>query len=337
MLETIWFFLWGLLWAVYFMLDGFDLGIGTMFPFLAKNEEEKNQIYNSIGPFWDGNEVWLITAGGVTFAAFPGTYATMFSALYSALMLLLFALIIRGAAVGLRGEVESDWGKKAADWMFTIGSFLPALLLGVAFANIFMGIKIDENGVYQGTLFTLLNPYGLIGGLMFLVFFILHGLLWVVYKADGELQERAKAFAPKIWIALLVLAVAFLGATKFYTNIWSQYLEHPAFFPVPIIAVLSLVAIFVFMKKEGWGKAWIASSCFCVFAVFFGVIGIYPALLPSSINPDFSMTIHNSASSAMTLKIMLGVVLVFIPLVIIYQAMVYKIFGGKASREKYGH
>jgi cytochrome bd ubiquinol oxidase subunit II len=337
MLLTVWFLLWVLLWAVYFALDGFDLGLGALFPFLAKNEEEKNIIYNSIGPFWDGNEVWLITAGGVTFAAFPGTYAIMFSALYSALMLLLFALIIRGAAIGLRGEVESEGGKKAADWLFAIGSFLPALLLGVTFANIFMGIEIDGDGVYQGTLFTLLNPYGLLGGVMFLVFFLLHGLLWLVYKADGDLQERAKALAPKMWVALFVLAVAFLGATAAYTKIWTQYIEHPALLPIPVLTVVSLAAIIVFIKKDGWGKAWIASSLFVIFAVFFGMIGIYPDLLPSSINPDFSMTIYNSASTPKTLKIMLGVVLVFIPLVIIYQAMVYKLFSGKASREKYGH
>ena len=165
MLETIWFVLWGVLWAVYFMLDGFDLGLGSLLPVLAKNDTERRVVYNAMGPVWDGNEVWLITAGGVTFAAFPGTYAVMFSALYTPLLLLLFGLIIRGVAFEFRSKLEDLGWRKLWDTCLIVGSFVPALLLGVAFANIFQGIPIDKNGVFHGTLLTLLNPYGLLGGL----------------------------------------------------------------------------------------------------------------------------------------------------------------------------
>ena len=178
-MNTIWFLLWGILWTVYFILDGFDLGLGTLMPFIAKNEEEKRYIYNAMGPFWDGNEVWLITAGGVTFAAFPRTYAVMFSGLYTALMLLLVALIIRGVSFEFRNKVESKFWKVIWDSCLFIGSFVPALLLGVAFANIFKGIPIDENGVFQGNILTLLNPYGLLGGILFVLLFLEHGALWL--------------------------------------------------------------------------------------------------------------------------------------------------------------
>ena len=165
-LGTIWFVLWGVLWAVYFILDGFDLGIGSIMPFFAKSDEEKRIMYNAMGPFWDGNEVWLITAGGVTFAAFPRTYAVMFSALYTPLMLLLFALILRGVSFEFRSKVDSPGWRKLWDTCNFLGSFLPALLLGVAFANIFKGIPIDAEGILHGNLLTLLNPYGLAGGVL---------------------------------------------------------------------------------------------------------------------------------------------------------------------------
>ena len=164
MLETTWFVLWGLLWAVYFVLDGFDFGMGTLLPFLAKNDEEKRIIYNAAGPYWDGNEVWLITAGGVTFAAFPKAYAVMFSALYAPLLILLFALIFRAVSFEFRNKKDCPQWRKFWDACQFLGNFLPALLLGVAFANLFMGIPIDGNGVYHGNIIKLLNPYGLAGG-----------------------------------------------------------------------------------------------------------------------------------------------------------------------------
>jgi cytochrome d ubiquinol oxidase subunit II len=331
MLESIWFVLWGVLWAVYFMLDGFDLGLGALMPILGSNEEDRNTIYNAMGPFWNGNEVWLISAGGVTFAAFPTTYAVMFSGLYAALMLILFALIFRGVAIEFRGLVDHPSWKVVWDWCLTVASFLPALLLGVAFANIFRGIPIDEKGIYQGTLLTLLNPYGLLGGLLFSLMFLLHGSLWLTTRSEGNLQERAASLGRKLWVALLVVALAFLLATRYSTNLYDNYFKNPFLFIIPLVlipllAVTALIMIRVYLAKAHWWKAWTASSITIVGVTFFGLAGLYPNLLPSSLNPSFSLTIFNSASSALTLKIMLGVALVFVPIVIAYQAWVYRLF-----------
>ncbi len=333
MLETIWFVLWGVLWAVYFMLDGFDLGLGTLMPFLAKTDNERRIIYNVMGPYWDGNEVWLITAGGVTFAAFPKTYAVMFSSMYSALLLLLFALIVRGVSFEFRAKVDSPQWRKVWDYCMTVGSFLPALLLGVAFANIFKGIPIDKDGVFHGSLFTYLNFYGLLGGLLFLFLFLVHGALWLVLKSNGDLQKRAASTVGKLWIVLLIVAVIFLVATAFATPLYKNYLNSPILFIVPIITVLALLFTKIFMLKGAYGKAWISSAITIVTATLFGVIGLYPNLFPSSIDPGYSLNIYNSSSSPLTLKIMLGVALIFVPIVIIYQSWVYNFFKAKVRED----
>ncbi len=334
MLESIWFVLWGVLWAVYFMLDGFDLGLGALMPVLAKSEDDKRVIYGAMGPFWDGNEVWLLTAGGVTFAAFPGTYAVMFSSLYSALMLLLFALILRGVAFEFRGKVDSPVWRALWDGCLWVGSFAPALLLGVAFANIFKGIPIDGQGVYQGTLLTLLNPYGLLGGVFFVLLFAQHGALWLAIKASGELEQRAGAMARRLWPVLLVVAVVFLAATWMATNLYANYLAQPVLWILPLLAVAALLATRAIMAKGSWGRAWIASAVTIVACTLFGVVGLYPAMLPSSLDAAFSRTIHNSASSPLTLKIMLGVALVMVPVVIAYQLWSYLRFSHKLTPEE---
>ena len=333
MLETIWFLLWGILWAVYFMLDGFDLVLGTLMPFLAKTDTERKLVYRAMGPFWDGNEVWLITAGGVTFAAFPTTYAVMFSGLYSALMLVLFALILRGVSFAFRNEVDSPRWKCLWDTCLTLGSFLPALLLGVAFANIFRGLPIGEGGLYQGGLLTLINPYGLAGGVLFLLLFLVHGALWLAVKSEGVLHERGAAMAAKLWWPLLVVAALFLFATSRATRLFVNYASHPLLFLIPALAVAALVAVYVFIRKAAWWKAWFASAVTIVAVTLFGVVGLYPNLLPSSIDPAHSLTITNSASSPLTLKIMLGVALTFVPIVIAYQVWVHIFFKGKVKEE----
>ena len=331
MLDSIWFILWGVLWAVYFMLDGFDLGLGTLMPFLAKTETDKRVMYRAMGPYWDGNEVWLIAAGGVTFAAFPTTYAVMFSGLYSALMLILFALILRGVAIEFRDHADHPTWKKVWDACLVAGSFLPALLLGVAFANIFQGIPIDGEGIFQGTLFTLLNPYGLFGGVLFVAMFLLHGCLWLIVKTEGAVRERAAALVSKLWLALAVIAVGFLVATWYATRLYDNYIQNPLMYVVPIILIPVIVVgalgmVKVYVSKGQWWSAWFASSALIVGVTLFGVAGLFPNLLPSSINPAFSLTIYNSSSSQLTLKIMLGVALTFVPVVIAYQAWVYNFF-----------
>lgn len=332
-LESIWFFLWGLLWAVYFMTDGFDLGVGTLFPFIGKTETDRRIMVNSLGPLWDGNEVWLLTAGGVTFAAFPKVYAVMFSSLYTPLMLILFALILRGVSFEFRGKIDSPGWRRLWDACIFIGSALPALLFGVAFGNIFQGIAFDGKGIYQGTLFTLLNPYGLLGGILFLLLFLMHGALWLCIKSDGEFQSRAAAVAKTLWPILLAVAVVFLIATGFFTRLYDNYVKHPALFAVVLLTVLGLLGIKIYIAKAAWFKAWFASALTIVGATFFGVIGLFPALFPSSIDKAFSLTAHNAASSPMTLKIMLTVALIFVPIVICYQAWAYNLFKGKITPE----
>jgi len=333
MLETVWFVLWGILWAFYFMLDGFDLGAGTLLPFVAKNETEKRLVYNAIGPFWDGNEVWLITAGGVTFAAFPGTYAVMFSSLYSPLMIILFALILRGAAMELRKKTDSQTGRGVWDLCAILGSFIPALLFGVAFANIFKGIPIDGEGVYRGNLITLLNPYGLLGGVLFLLLFVMHGSLWLTHKTEGEVSRRAGAASRRLWPVLLIVAVLFLIYTTVETKLYENYHTTPLLFIIPLCAVCALLLVRVYVAKGAWWKEWFASCVTIVGTTLFGVIGLYPSLLPSSLNNAYSQTIYNSASSPLALKIMLVVALIFVPIIIIYQGWVYILFRGRVTEK----
>ena len=330
-LNAVWFFLWGLLWAVFFMTDGFDFGVGTLYPFIARTDAERRVAINTLGPLWDGNEVWLITAGGVTFAAFPLVYAVMFSSLYSALMLILFALIVRGVSFEFRSKVEDPRWRKIWDGCIFVGSLLPGVLFGVAFANIFQGLPIDRNGLLQGNLLTLLNPYGLLGGVLFLLLFMQHGALWLAYKTDGELHRRAATVADRIWPLVLIVAALFLVASAWATPLYTNYLAHPWLFVVPALAVAALVAVRVLVARETYFKAWLASAGTIVACTFFGLIGLFPNMFPSSIHPRFSLTAYNASSSPLTLKIMLVVVVVFIPVVLAYQIWAYHLFQNKVT------
>lgn len=332
-LESIWFFLWGLLWAVFFMTDGFDFGVGTLYPFLGKSDRDKRVMLNSLGPLWDGNEVWLLTAGGVTFAAFPQVYATMFSSLYTPLMLILFALIFRGVSFEFRSKIDSPGWKKFWDGCVFFGSFLPALLFGVAFANIFQGIPFDGQGLYHGNTLKLLNPYGLLGGALFVLLFIQHGANWLAIKTTDDLQQRAINVAAKNWLILVPVAVLFLITSWHATDLYANYLETPALFIVIIVTVVALLATRFFLAKQAWFKAWFASALTIVGATFFGVIGLFPRLFPSSMDKAFDLTAFNASSSPLTLKIMLGVVIVFIPIVIAYQAWSYHFFSKPITQE----
>ena len=332
-LQSIWFYVWGLLWAIFFITDGFDFGIGTLYPFLGKTDQDKRYMINAMGPLWDGNEVWLITAGGVTFAAFPLVYAVMFSSLYTALMLILFALILRGVSFEFRGKVDHPAWRKLWDTCIFIGSFLPALLFGVAFANIFKGLPLDENHLFQGNLFTLLNPYGLLGGLLFLLFFLVHGALWLAIRTEGELQQRAVKTANTLWIPLLLAAVVFLIYSAVATHLYDNYLTRPYLFAVILLAVAGLLGIKVFVARQAYFKAWFASAAAIIGATFFGIVGLFPSMLPSNINTEYSLTAHNASSSPLTLKIMLVVVLLFVPVVLVYQIWAYNMFSKKLTEE----
>lgn len=331
MLESTWFFLWGLLWAVYFVLDGFDFGMGACLPFLAKNDDERRLIYNAAGPYWDGNEVWLITAGGVTFAAFPTVYAVMFSTLYAPLLMLLFALIFRAVSYEFRSKKPDASWRRTWDVCQVLGNFLPALLLGVFFANLFMGVPFDGDGVYHGNLFKLLNPYGLAGGVVFVLMFCVHGNIWLALKTGEALHHRAVALAKSLWIGQTLAAVAMLVLTAVYTNLYANYLANPVLFIVPALAVCALLGVRLALAAHKLVAAFALSALHIVSLTFFGLIGMFPNLYISSLDPSYSLGIHNAASSPLTLTIMLVVVLVCIPVVIAYQVWVYSLFAYKVT------
>ncbi|HMK60364.1 MAG TPA: cytochrome d ubiquinol oxidase subunit II [Dissulfurispiraceae bacterium] len=330
--QIIWFILWAVLWAVYFMLDGFDLGVGILHRYIGRNEDERGAILSSIGPVWDGNEVWLLTAGGATFAAFPTTYALMFSYLYTALLLILFSLIVRGVSLELRGKEESATWRRNWGYALVTSSFLPALLFGVAFGNIFQGLPMDADG-YHGNLLTLLNPYGLLTGIFFLFLFLMHGALWIGFRTKGYVSDQASRLANKIWYPLLLIAVAFLVMTKFATKLYLNFINTPIFFIVPLIAVAALLTMKVCLAKQSSIQAFAASCVTILMVTFTGVIGLFPSLIPSSIDPRYSLTIFNSSSSPYTLKIMTIVALIFVPIVIVYQSWNYIIFNKKIDHE----
>jgi cytochrome d ubiquinol oxidase subunit II len=242
---------------------------------------------------------------------------------------LLFALILRGISFEFRSKEKATWWRNTWDTCMVVGSFLPALLLGVAFANIFRGIPLDADGIMHGNLITLLNPYGLAGGVLFVLLFTVHGSLWLTIKGEGVLMERGAAMAARLWPALLVVAVIFLVATAFATDLYDNLLRWPFLWIFPLLAVAGLVGSRFFLAKQEYWKAWGSSAATIIGATAFGVSGLYPRLLPSSLDEAFSMTAFNSSSSPLTLKIMLGVVAVFVPLVLIYQFWVYKTFSFK--------
>jgi cytochrome d ubiquinol oxidase subunit II len=332
MLQVIWFALWGLLWALYFMLDGFTLGAGMLHPFVARNETQRQQVIRTYGPFWDGNEVWLITAGGATFAAFPTTYALMFSYLYAPLLLLLFGLIVRGVSFEFRGLQDRPSMKAGWDVAIPVVSLVITLLFGVAFGNIFQGLPMDVDG-YHGSLLALLNPYGLLTGVLFILLFLEHGALYLAVKTKGELQGRAERTAKGLWPFLLVVAVAFLAYTAPATSLYDNFLAQPALWAVPLLAALELIAVRFLLGRGKLLQAFAASCVTIVLVVATGVIGLFPNLIPSSIDPAYSLSMTNSSSSPYTLGIMTGVVVIFVPIVLAYKIWVYRVFRGPVGDE----
>ncbi|MBJ6749294.1 cytochrome d ubiquinol oxidase subunit II [Geomonas anaerohicana] len=331
-LHIVWFVLWGVLWAVYFMLDGFVLGAGMLHRVLGRTDLERRVVINSFGPVWDGNEVWLITAGGATFAAFPTTYALMFSYLYTPLLLLLFALIVRGVSFEFRSKEEGATWRGCWDWAIVLSSFVPALLFGVAFGNIFAGLPMDKAG-YHGSLIALLNPYGIVSGLLFVMLFLEHGALYVAVKSTGGLSRRAESLARTLWVPLLVVAVAFLGYTNFATKLYDNYLKAPVLLVAPLVAVAALVGVRLLLGAGNTLAAFAASCVTILGVVGTGVIGLFPNLIPSSMDALSSLTIYNSSSSEYTLQIMTGVAFTFVPVVILYKIWVYRLFRGTVTAE----
>ncbi|MGB8214162.1 MAG: cytochrome d ubiquinol oxidase subunit II [Anaerolineales bacterium] len=333
-LNTVWFILVAVLFTGFFFLEGFDYGVGMVMPFLGRDDMERRAIINAIGPVWDGNEVWMITAGGALFASFPQVYATLFSGFYLALLLLLAALILRGVAFEFRGKREQTGWRTLWDWAIFTGSLLPALLWGVTVANLMRGFAIKADMNYYGGLLPLLNPYALLGGLVFVALFILHGANFLALKAPDEIAQRARKLAFPGWIVATVLTVAFVVWSFFATDI----LTKPGLNGL-IPAVLAAVALLVTgwlvrTGKGGW--AFVTGALTIVFATVMVFAGLYPRILISTLSPDWSLTITNAASSPYTLKVMTIVAAVFIPIVLAYQAWSYWVFRKRvdASPEK---
>ncbi len=323
-LNIIWFVLIAILYIGFFVLEGFDFGVGILLPFLGKNDTERRVIINTIGPHWDGNEVWLITAGGATFAAFPHWYATLFSGFYLAFFLLLIALIVRGVAFEFRSKNKAPQWRTFWDWAIFTGSLVSALLLGVAFANLAKGIPVDRKMMFAGNLWTLLNPYGLLGGLAMVGSFMLIGANFLSIKTTEQMAERSSSMARKLWLPVTILIVFLVIASFFYTDINAHPGISVGIILFILLASLLLVGYFLRQHRSGWAFgmmglhiALILVSCFLV---------MYPRVVISSLDPAFSLTIYSASSSPYTLRVMTVVALIFVPIVLLYQGWSYWVF-----------
>ncbi|GAA0256873.1 cytochrome d ubiquinol oxidase subunit II [Cryptosporangium japonicum] len=318
-LTTVWFLLIAVLWVGYFFLEGFDFGVGMLLPLLGRDDTERRVLINTIGPVWDGNEVWLLVAGGATFAAFPEWYATLFSGFYLPLLIILVALIVRGVAFEYRGKRSSARWKRYWDLGIVVGSFVPAVLWGVAFGNIVRGVPIDADAEYTGTFVTLLNPYALLGGLATLTLFLLHGTVFVALKTHGEIRVRARALAVRVAAATVVVGAGFL--------LWTQLaLGKPVTWATVAGAAVALIATVVAIRagREGW--AFLASGAAIVLAVVTLFTALFPNVMPSTTADAYSLTTTNASSTPYTLEIMTWVAAIFTPLVVLYQSWSYWVF-----------
>ncbi len=325
-LQIIWFLIIGILVIGYAILDGFDLGVGFWHLF-AKRKGDRSAFIRSIEPFWDGNEVWLLTAGGALFAAFPAVYATAFSGFYLAMMLVLLGLIFRAVAIEFRNKVDHPGWVKAWDVAFSLGSILPSVLYGVAIGNILRGLELDEYSDYTGGFVALLNPFALLVGLVGLSMFAYHGALYLAMKLEGEAAERARGWAAKSWWIYLVL---FLAAA-----VWGLLAYLRDLKPVPpILLVLALAEIAVSRVLNAKGRAVQAflSSCFAIALVMLSVAAaLFPYMVPASNDLELSLTIYNSSSSQLTLTAMLVIALVGMPIVLGYTWFIHHIFRHKVE------
>ena len=326
-LTTVWFALIALLWAGYFLLEGFDFGVGILLPVLARDDRERRLLINTIGPVWDGNEVWLIVAGGATFAAFPEWYATLFSGFYLPLLLILVSLIVRGVAFESRGKRDEPSWRRRWDLCIIVGSLVPALLWGVAFGNIVRGVKLDAGHEYVGGFFNLLNPYALLGGLTTLGLFVLHGAVFLALKTDGDMRERAGRLAARLGVPVIVIAGGFL--------LWTGLAHHDGVgWALSAAAALSLVgaAAATRIKKEGW--AFLATAATIVLATFALFVTLFPDVMPSTLAAANSLTVTNASSTPYTLKVMTWVAVVFTPIVLVYQGWTYWVFRKRLTVEQ---
>ena len=324
-LSTLWFILIAVLFTGYFVLEGFDFGVGILLPVLGRDERERRVLINTIGPVWDGNEVWLITAGGAMFAAFPEWYATLFSGFYLPLLLILAALILRGVAFEYRGKrADPRWRARWDRAIFT-GSLVPAVLWGVAFGNIVRGVRLDADHEYVGGFWHLLNPYALLGGLVTLSLFVTHGAVFLALKTAGDIRVRANALAARTGLAAAALAVAFLAWTVLGVR------GGAAAVVLAVLAAAALTGGLLANRagREGWAFLGTAAAIALAVATLFS--GLYPDVLPSTLDSANSLTVDNASSTPYTLRIMTGVAVIFTPIVLLYQGWTYWVFRRRIS------
>lgn len=329
-LNTLWFILIAVLYVGFFVLEGFDFGVGILLPFLSRDkdkavvERQRRVIINTIGPHWDGNEVWLLTAGGATFAAFPEWYATLFSGFYLPLFLLLLALILRGVAFEFRSKDDNPRWRQLWDWCIFIGSLVPALLLAVAFANLVRGVPIDANKNYVGGFFNLLNLYALLAGVTAVLLFSLYGAVFLSLKTAGEIERKAARAARSLWPIVILALVALLIGTYLETGFYAKFGVDPGVIPLSALVAALVSGWFIRQERFGWAFALLLLTIALILATLF--MTLYPNVMISSLDPAYSLTIENAASSPYTLRVMTIVALIFVPIVLAYQAWSYWVF-----------
>ena len=326
-LADFWFILIAVLWTGYLVLEGFDFGVGMLMPFVGKTRKGKRVLLNTIGPVWDGNEVWLLTAGGATFAAFPEWYATLFSGFYLPLLLILVALIVRAVAIEYRGKINDQKWRDRWDIAIIGSAWIPSILWGVAFANIVRGVPIDATGTYTGGFFNLLTPFALLGGLTTLTIFLSHGSIFLSLKTAGTVRERAESWAKKASIVAIVVGAAWA--------LWLQlaYSENAWTWGALVLAAVGLIGAAWFSRKDRFGLAFTLNALAIVGAVALIFGSLYPDVMPSSTDAAFSLTVDNARSSHTTLVAMTWVAGIFTPVVLGYQAWSYWVFKRRLSED----
>jgi cytochrome d ubiquinol oxidase subunit II len=324
-LPTLWFVVLGFFFVGYFVLDGFDFGVGMSLPFLGRDDTDRRVLINTIGPVWDLNETWVIVAGAFLFAAFPEWYATLFSGFYLLMLVILLALIARGVSFEYRHQrPEASW-KRRFDLMIVVGSAVPAFVWGLVFANVVQGVPLDAGHDYTGTVLDLLNPYALLGGLTTLLLFFTHGVVFVTLKTEGEIRERARRLAVRAGVVTIVVAAGFLALTSLMHGTLASTV-------LSAVAAVSLIASFVANLRGREGRSFGLMAVTIALAVASLFAALFPAVMPASNDPANSLTIANASSSTYTLTIMSWVALVFVPLILGYQGFTYWIFRRRISR-----
>jgi cytochrome bd ubiquinol oxidase subunit II len=323
-LNTLWFVLVAVLFTGFFVLEGFDYGVGVLLPFVAKTDEERRRVINTIGPVWDGNEVWVLTAGGAIFAAFPHWYATLFSGFYLALFVILLALIVRGVAFEFRSKHESPAWRATWDRAIFVGSLLPAILWGTALANLLKGVPIDQSMTYTGGFFDLLSPYTLLAGLAALALFVTHGAIFLNLKSTDPIRERSVRLVKKVGPIATVLVMLFAAGTYLWTDVYARLGLNPGL--VPLLALGALLSAGWLIHRERMGWAFVMTTLTIVFTVSTLFVALYPRVMVSSLDPGLSLTIYNASSSPYTLGVMSVIAAVFVPVVLLYQGWTYWVF-----------